>query len=236
MKSIIHLIPMSISHLPPEYWMPKKTRNLISTIEHFIVEKPKTARALLKSIGIMKNIHDINIYNINDFIEYQKIKQFLNNLKFHNIGLISEAGCPAIADPGSLIISVAHSMNFIIKPHVGPSSIILGLMSSGMNGQNFCFRGYPPIKSDIRIKTLLNWEKESKLNNQTQIFIETPYRNESIFKTMIDILKEDTKLCIARYILSENEYIKTKSIKEWKNDYEQIVLNKMPVIFLFMSN
>lgn len=235
MKSTIHLIPTGIGNLPYEYWLPQKTQELVSKIKIFIVENKKTARSFLKSINTIHPIKNIEIYDISNLKSSKEINSLLKRLEYDNdIAIISEAGCPAIADPGSLIVYEAHSMGLYVKPHTGPSSVILSLMASGINGQNFCFRGYLPINKINRISTLLTWENESYNKKQTQIFIETPYRNEHIFKSILEELKSTTILCIARHIFSENEYIKTFTIGKWKT-MEHPKLHKMPTIFLFLA-
>ena len=147
-----------------------------------------------------------------------------------NIGLISDAGCPCIADPGSVIVEKAHQLGITVKPLVGPSSIIMAMMSSGMNGQNFTFNGYLPINKNDRKKIVKDLENKSKKNNQSQIFIETPYRNEKLLSDLITLLSPVTNLCIAYNITESDEFIKTHTIKDWKNT--KVNFHKKPAIFI----
>ncbi len=206
-------------------------KNLINDTNYYIVEKEKNARRFIKYICPEKNQNSIFFYILNKHSE-SYLNTFLTPcLKGLNIGLMSDAGCPAIADPGSIIVKLAHEKKIKVVPIIGPSSILLAMMSSGFNGQNFAFNGYLPInKNELKIK-LKKLETKSQLENQTQIFIETPYRNTKLFKSMMEILNPNTELCIASNLSMENEFILTCSIKKWKNK-KGMDLNKKPAIFL----
>ena len=209
------------------------TLNIIEEIEYFIFENKKPGRAFVKSVLPLKNQSKLVINELNKFTEKQSIKTFLEPcLKGNNMALISDAGCPGIADPGAEIVSIAHELKIKVIPLVGPSSIFLALMASGMNGQNFKFNGYLPIDKNNRIEQIKLLEKKSTLT--TQIFMETPYRNENLIFNLIKFLKPSTKLCIATDITLESEMIKTDIIQNWKKN--TIKYNKRPSIFLIQSS
>ena len=172
---------------------------------------------------------------LNKFTQVTELPSYLDScLQGRNIGLLSEAGCPGIADPGAEVVKIAHEKDIQVVPLVGPSSILLALMSSGMNGQSFAFKGYLPIDKSERKSALKNLERISIKENQSQIFIETPYRNNKMLEDIINCLQADTRLCIACDITLTTEYIKTKKVKEWKST--KIDINKRPAIFLIQSD
>lgn len=196
-------------------------------------ENERTARRFLKSI-----CKEIIIDNYEWFTIHKVEKEILNVFKEKikenkNIAIISEAGCPGIADPGQILINAAQQMNATVKPLVGPNSILLALMASGMNGQQFQFVGYLPIENNDKILRIKEIEEESRKNNCTQIFIETPYRNNQLLESILKICRPSTQLCIAAEITSANEFIKTKKVEDWKN--EKVDLHKKPVIFLLLA-
>ena len=229
----LYLIPTLIGDESSLNQISSFTKEIIKKINYYIVENEKSARSFIKKICPKKNQDELIFFIINK----KKYKSNTNYLKpcleGHSTILMSDAGCPAIADPGSDIISLAHTNKLIIKPIPGPSSIILALMSSGMNGQNFSFNGYLPINKKERILKIKKIEKNSNLLSQSQIFIETPYRNNQLFNDLIRHLKPYTRLCIASNLTSKKEYINTMRIFEWKNI--KIELNKKPTIFIIES-
>ena len=197
----------------------------------FVVENIRSARRYIKKIIPEKSIDEITFFSYGKYDNLDLKNDFLQNILTGNdIGLISEAGVPAVADPGSKIIEYAHKFNIQVKPLVGPSSILLAIMSSGMNGQNFAFNGYLPINSKEQIKKIKQLENLSKKTGQTQIFMETPYRNNKLLKTLTNVCWDNTMLCVASNITQENESIITKSILEWKT--LKINIDKQPSIFL----
>ncbi|AGF48456.1 putative methyltransferase [Candidatus Kinetoplastibacterium oncopeltii TCC290E] len=235
MIATLHLIPVRIGDSNPGFWMPEEALKQARKIKVYIAENAKSARSFLKDIGSLYQLNNIKIYQLSSNTTKNQISEWLSCFEeCKDIGLISESGCPAIADPGSNVVLIAQSMGINIKPWTGPSSIFLSLMASGLNGQNFAFRGYPPIKSDELKRKIISWEKESNNINQTQIMIETPYRNMSLFKALLDDLNQDTLLCIASSITSECEYIKTLSVFEWKSKKTDFIYKK-PTIFLFLA-
>lgn len=210
------------------------TEKVIQTIKEtnfFIVENIRTARRYIKRIVPEKSIDKITFFAYGKHNSFNIQEDFLQNILLGNdIGIISEAGVPAVADPGSKIVEYAHKFNIKVTPLVGASSILLALMSSGMNGQNFAFNGYLPIEKKDQIKKIKYLESICKKTNQTQIFMETPYRNNKLFNTIINVCHGNTKLCIASNITQNNESIITKEIREWKTI--KINIDKQPTIFL----
>ena len=210
------------------------TEKIIQTIKEtkiFIVENIRTARRYIKKIVPEKSIDKITFFAYGKHNSFNIQEDFLKNILLGNdIGIISEAGIPAVADPGSKIVEYAHKFNIKVTPLVGASSILLALMSSGMNGQNFAFNGYLPIEKKDQIKKIKYLESICKKTNQTQIFMETPYRNNKLFNTIINVCHGNTKLCIASNITQNNESIITKEIREWKTI--KINIDKQPTIFL----
>lgn len=210
------------------------TEKVIQTIKEtnfFIVENIRTARRYIKRIVPEKSIDKITFFAYGKHNSFNIQEDFLQNILLGNdIGIISEAGVPAVADPGSKIVEYAHKFNIKVTPLVGASSILLALMSSGMNGQNFAFNGYLPIEKKDQIKKIKYLESICKKTNQTQIFMETPYRNNKLFNTIINVCNGNTKLCIASNITQNNESIITKEIREWKTI--KINIDKQPTIFL----
>jgi len=208
-------------------------QSLISKTKYFIFENEKPGRVFIKEISPEKKQSELNISILNKHTTEEEFNDFLNPcLNGNDIALISDAGCPGIADPGSEIVRLAHQSKIKVVPLVGPSSILLALMASGMSGQNFKFNGYLPIEKNERKSKIKNLEKTSIIT--TQIFMETPYRNNKFVSVLLEVLKPETELCIACDITLTTEYIKTKKVKEWKST--KIDINKRPAIFLIQSD
>jgi 16S rRNA (cytidine1402-2'-O)-methyltransferase len=225
--TVLHEDEKALQTIPP-YIL-----NAVKDCTVFFVENEKTARRFLKKLWKEMVIDNYQWYTIHKAEDEVKAR-FLNHLKEgKNIGIISEAGCPCIADPGQILVNVAQQINATIIPLVGPSSILLALMASGMNGQSFQFTGYLPIDSVERKKAIRELEEYSFKKNCTQIFIETPYRNNQLVKDILQTGKDETLFCIAVDITSSTEKIQTKKIKDWKNDIPE--LHKHPAIFLLLS-
>lgn len=232
MKAKLYLIPTTLGNNNPLEVLPIKVKQVIEETSHFIVENEKSARRFIKKIAPEKIQSELVLYPLDKRVNVIDTQSYLNICNTGvNIGLLSEAGVPAIADPGAVIVELAHKKNIKVVPLVGPSSILLAMMSSGFNGQNFCFNGYLPIDSKDRKFTLKNLERLSKDKNQSQIFIETPYRNDKMLADLLQVLHADTKLCIAADITLKEEYIRTLSVKEWKNTAKPL-LHKRPTIFI----
>ncbi len=216
-KGKLYLIPTTIGETSIQKVLPSHNSDIINTIEYFIVEELRTARRFLKKAGIIKAIDELNFYTLNEHTKPEEIFNYLEMIeKGYNIGLLSEAGVPCIADPGAEIVKIAQEKNIDIIPLIGPSSILLSLMGSGFNGQNFAFLGYLPIDKKQRSDKLKDIERNIYQNNQTQIFIEAPYRNNQMIEAILNTCRNETMLCIACELTSDNEFIKTKSIASWK--------------------
>ena len=230
-KGKLYLIPTILGKETQEATLPSTILKSIKEIDIFIVENLRTARRHIKKIYREKDIDATTFYSYGKHDTLSLEEDFLPHiLSGQNVGLLSEAGLPCIADPGSKIVEYAHNFQIDVVPFVGPSSIILALMASGMNGQNFAFTGYLPIDKSDRTRALRYLESLTKKTGQTQIFMETPYRNHQLFDAIIKVCSNNTKLCIASDITLSSENIKTKNISEWKQ--EKININKKPTIFL----
>ncbi len=229
----LYLIPCPLGNMPPHEVIPERTIEIIRNLDHFIVEEEKSAIRFLVKIGIKKRIEEISFYLLNEHTDKKQIELFFQQLDKTDYGLLSEAGVPAIADPGSELIMAAHKSGFRIVPLTGPSSILLAMMASGLNGQNFAFNGYLPVKDHERKLKLQYLEKRSFQENQAQIFMETPYRNNKLLKAITESCSPETLLCIAANITLENELICTKTIAAWKKDLPD--LHKQPVIFIIQK-
>ena len=227
-KSLVYLIPSFLSEESIET-IPVYIIDAIKNCTVIFAENERTARRFLKSICKEIVIDDYEWFTIHK-VETEQLAIFKQKIKEEkNIAIISEAGCPGIADPGQILVQASQQLNVTVKPLVGPSSILLALMASGMNGQQFQFVGYLPIDIQSRSLKLKELEEESARKKCTQIFIETPYRNNQMLETILKTCKPSTQLCVASEITSKNEFIKTRSIAEWRN--EKIDLHKKPVIF-----
>jgi 16S rRNA (cytidine1402-2'-O)-methyltransferase len=231
LKGVLYLIPTTLGDNEPLEVLPLSVRKVIEEVDYFIVENEKTARRFIKRITPKKSQPSLTLYKLDKYADEFEVKTYLDVCeKGVSVGLISEAGVPAIADPGAEIVKLAHEKRIKVVPLVGPSSIILAMMASGFNGQNFTFNGYLPIDNSERKKAIKNLEKLSKEKNQSQIFIETPYRNEKMFTDLKNTLTPVTKLCIACDITLQNEYIRTLEVRDWKNEHPD--LHKRPTIFI----
>ncbi len=236
MPKTLHLIPVDLGDAPTSAWLPADTQALAARLTCYIAENAKTARAFLKLIGTQSPLQEITIHTLGTKTTAGEINQWLNDGDPEaEIGLVSEAGCPAVADPGAKVVMAAHKMGIRVIPWVGPSSILLGLMASGLDGQRFTFHGYAPVNPAERGKQLKVWETESAKLHQTQLFIETPYRNAAMFESLLHSLRPDTRLCIARSVTTQEEWIKTKTIAQWKAAPAP-ELDKKPTLFLFLAS
>ncbi len=228
----LYLIPITLGESPISQVIPEYNNTIINEIDVYIVENIKTARRFLKKAGILKPIDELTFFEIDKRSNTSNYPTFIKPLaEGKNIGVLSEAGCPGVADPGAEIVALAQELNYKVVPLVGPSSILLSLMASGFNGQSFCFNGYLPIEQKDRIYKLKDLERLAFREKQTQLFIETPYRNMPLLKDILVTLNNNTKLCIAVDITSNTEEIYTKTIEDWKRE-TKIDLNKRPCIFL----
>jgi 16S rRNA (cytidine1402-2'-O)-methyltransferase len=227
----LFLIPNLLSESPWQNVLPTLNAEIITQISNFIVEDIRNARRFLKKVNREIDIDSLTFMELNKHTPELQKNSYLDIIREGNdMGIISEAGCPGVADPGAEIVKLAHKRNITVVPLVGPSSILLALMASGMNGQNFAFSGYIPVKKPERLKRIQQLENQALHQRQSQIFMETPYRNNHLLTDLLNTCQPGTLLCIAADITSENEMIKTKTISDWKKNPPN--LEKKPVIFI----
>lgn len=230
----LYLIPSPLGEIPPLEVLPISIKRAIEEINIYIVENEKTARHFIKKISPRKSQPSLVLHALNKFTEASEIPNFLNPcLEGHDIGILSEAGCPGIADPGAAVVKIAHQKNIQVIPLVGPSSLILALMASGLNGQDFAFHGYLPIDGGERRREIKKLERKSKEDNQSQLFIETPYRNNKLLEELVKALAGTTQICVACDITLNTEYIRTKTADQWRE--EKVDLHKRPAIFIIQA-
>lgn len=232
METALYLLPVTLGDTAIDKVLPAYNAGIIREIKHFIVEDVRSARRFLKKVDREIDIDTLSFYPLNKHTSPEDISGYLNPLaEGHSMGVISEAGCPAVADPGADVVAIAQRRNLKVVPLVGPSSIILSVMASGFNGQSFAFHGYLPIEPNERSKRLKELEGRIYSEHQTQLFIETPYRNHKMLDDILKACRPQTQLCIAANITCEGEYIKTRTVKEWKGTALPN-LSKIPCIFL----
>ncbi len=233
-KGKLYLIPSPLGENKISEVIPSYVTDILNQISFFCVEELRTARRYLSASGLKGRIGELTFFELNEHTAPSEVESFLAPLiQGSDMALISEAGLPAVADPGALLVELAHKYDIEVIPMVGPSSIFLALMASGMNGQRFSFLGYLPVKSEDRKKRLKEIEKRSATNFETQIFIETPYRNDSLFADILAVCANMTKICVAADITLPTASIKTKTVAEWKTNGLQI--GKRPCVFLLLS-
>lgn len=233
-KGALYLIPNLLGDIQPEAVLPTSVKEAIAKIDYYIVEHEKDARRFIKQVVPEKIQATLNLRQINKFTESEEIPSMLAPCyDGFDVGIISDAGCPGIADPGASVVALAHDNNIEVRPLVGPSSILLGMMASGLNGQSFAFHGYLPIDKESRKKELKRLERLSREAKQSQLFIETPYRNNQILESMIAVLQQDTKICVACDLTLPTQYIKTASVHQWKKT--KVDLHKRPTLFIIQG-
>lgn len=233
-KGNIYLIPCTLGETSPLEVLPFLVKKAVEEIDFYIVENEKNARRFIKNIAPKKQQSNLHIELINKYTEESEIPEMLKPcLDGQDIGVISDAGCPGIADPGAAIVVQAHLQGIRVVPLVGPSSILMAMMASGLNGQNFAFNGYLPIDKRERRKEIKRLERLSEEQDQSQLFIETPYRNNQLLESILNTLQSQTRLCIACDITLPSENIKTYTAERWKNI--QVDLNKKPTIFIIQK-
>ena len=231
MDTALYLLPVTLGDTELNTVLPAYNIEIIQGIKHFIVEDVRSARRFLKKVDREFDIDSLSFYPLNKHTSAEDISGYLEPLLAgESMGVISEAGCPAVADPGADVVAIAQRKNLKVVPLVGPSSIILSVMGSGFNGQSFAFHGYLPIEPGERVKRIKQLEQRIYSENQTQLFIETPYRNHKMVDDLLQNCRPQTKLCIAANLTCEGEYIKTRAISEWKGKVPD--LSKIPCIFL----
>jgi 16S rRNA (cytidine1402-2'-O)-methyltransferase len=231
METALYLLPVTLGDTPLRNVLPSYNSDVIGGIRHFIVENVRTARRFLRQVDPQFDIDGSCFYELNKHTSPQDISTFLQPLYDGKpMGVISEAGCPAVADPGADVVAIAQRKGIKVVPLVGPSSIILSVMASGFNGQSFAFHGYLPIKPDERTRKLRQLEQRIYNENETQLFIETPYRNGKMIEDILKTCRPQTKLCIAANLTCSDEFVQTRTIKEWRGKVPE--LSKIPCIFL----
>ena len=229
----LYLIPTSLSKKILKDELKESDLNIVRKLKFFIVETPKIARKVLSGLDMKIQDIDMRILDINS--RKDEISDLLEPLiKGHDVGLMSDAGVPAVADPGNIVVRECHRLSIKVVPLVGPSSVILSLCASGMNGQSFCFNGYLPRDPNKRKSKIKQLERESVRRNMSQIFIETPYRNTSLIKDILEVCNPSTDFCIAVDITGEKEYIKTQSIQEWRLEKDLKILD-IPAIYIILG-
>lgn len=235
MPSTLFLLPVALGPADSDALHPPATLRTTHLLRHFVVENAKSARAELKRIDHPQPLQALDVRELPKTPTDADLSALLAPaLAGQDIGLMSEAGCPAVADPGALLVRQAHRLGIRVAPLVGPSSLLLSLMASGLNGQSFAFHGYLPVKDAERTAALRELEKESRRFKRTQLFIETPYRNQAMFAALLAGLSAETQLCVARELTTAGEWIATRSIASWKKS-EAPDLDRRPTVFLFLA-
>ena len=235
MNARLWLLPVALGDTAWEAILPAATRDAACRLTHFVAENAKTARAELKRLGHPIPLRDIAIEQLPERPTPADVEALLAPLKAgHDLGLVSEAGCPAVADPGALLVRRAHELGIPVRPLVGPSSLLLGLMASGLDGQRFAFHGYLPAKEPERSKRIVELEKESAQKRQTQLFIETPYRNRALFDALLAACRPGTRLCLATDLTLDSEHVATRTVADWRRQPPPL-LDKRPTVFLLLA-
>lgn len=235
MTGTLYLVPVALGDVAWQAFLPQRTRDLACGLHHFVVENAKTARAELKRLGHPVPLRDLHIEELPRTPSTEDLVRLIAPLLAgHDVGLMSEAGCPGIADPGALIVQCAHEHGLRVVPLVGPSSILLALMASGLHGQQFAFHGYLPARDPARSDRIVALERESQRVRQTQIFIETPYRNDALFTALLQACKPQSRLCIASNVTLPDESIVTRHVAEWRRSTPP-ALHHHPTVFLLSA-
>ena len=230
----LYLIPSPLGDNEPAEVIPSAVLDLLKGLDTFVVEELRSARRYLSRAGLKGHIEALRLVTLNEHTTKDEVRQMAALFQDgKDVGLITEAGLPAVADPGSALVELCHDNGITVVPLVGPSSLMLALMASGLNGQSFAFCGYLPAKSDERKAAIKKIEKLSASARQTQIFIETPYRNDSLFADLLQICQAGTRLCIAADITLPTAYIKTMTVAKWKK--ENLTIGKRPCVFLILA-
>lgn len=232
----LYLIPSNLSDpFTPTQILPATVIATAIRLNHYVAENAKSARAFLKGIGVVRPMAQISIQQLNSQTRADTLTQMIAPLLAgHDVGLVSEAGAPGVADPGALLVALAHQHGITVVPLVGPSSILLGLMASGLNGQTFAFHGYLPQDKAARADVIVALERESRQRNMTQLFIETPYRNQALYADLLATLAPSTQLCVARDLTGNHEYVRTSRVADWR--IQTLVIEKLPTLFLFLAS
>jgi 16S rRNA (cytidine1402-2'-O)-methyltransferase len=231
----LYLIPVPLGPTPPETSLPASVLATVRPLKYFVVEQAKTARAFLKAVGTDTVLQELQLEELNEHTKADALDHLLTPLRAgHNVGLLSEAGCPAVADPGADLVALAQNEGIRVVPLIGPSSLLLALMASGLNGQRFAFQGYLPAKEVERNKALKDLEAESRKRQQTQLFIETPYRNRALFDAILQNCQPTTRVTIATDLSLPSESVRTRSVQAWKKETPPEI-ERRPTVFLLLA-
>ena len=235
MAGTLYLIPVPLGPSAPQDSLHPDVLATVRPLRHFVVEQAKSARAFLKAAGTDLPLQELQLEELNEHSRPDAIEHLLAPLRAgHDVGLLSEAGCPAVADPGADLVALAQRENIRVVPLIGPSSLLLALMASGLNGQRFAFQGYLPAKDADRNKTLRELEAESRKRRQTQLFIETPYRNRAMFDAILQACQGTTRLCVATDLTLPGEFIRTLTVAQWKKQTPPEI-ERRPTVFLLLA-
>lgn len=234
MKGKLYLIPSPLGEYDPAQVIPAPTLDLLQHIGCYVVEEVRTARRYLSRAGLKGHIQELEFHELNEHTSAEEVERLVALFEDgRDVGLISEAGLPAVADPGSALVALCHRHGIEVVPQVGPSSLMMALMASGLNGQSFTFCGYLPAKTEDRRNAIRSIEKVSQSRRQTQIFIETPYRNDAMFSDLLQSCRPSTRICVAADITMPDEFIRTRTVAEWKK--ENPIIGKRPCVFLMLA-
>jgi 16S rRNA (cytidine1402-2'-O)-methyltransferase len=235
MAATLYLIPVALGDSPWPHYLPQTSRDIACTLRHFAVENAKSARAELKRIGHPLPLRELAIEQLPEKPSAADIERLLAPLREdHDLGLMSEAGCPGVADPGALLVRRAHELGIAVRPLIGPSSLLLALMASGLDGQRFTFHGYLPAREPERARRITELEGESQKNSQTQLFIETPYRNAALFDALVATCRPQTLLCVASDLSLPTETVVTRNVADWRK-LQRPDLDKRPTVYLLLA-
>ena len=230
----LYLIPSPLGDGAPEDVLPAPVFQILPQIRRYVVEEVRTARRFLSSAGLRGHIEELEFHTLNEHTSPQEVEAMLSLFgDGQDVGLLSEAGLPAVADPGAALVALCHRHGIRVVPLVGPSSLMLALMASGLNGQSFAFRGYIPAKTDERRAALKELEKQSRALNQSQILIETPYRNDALFADLLQGLSPTTRLCVAADLTLPTQYIRTDTVAGWRKT--PVTVGKRPCVFILLA-
>lgn len=232
--SKLYLIPTTLGDNQPFEVLPASVLGIIPQIRIFVVEEVRTARRFLSKAGLKGHIDELEFHTLNEHSGEDEISALTGLFSKGDVGLVSEAGLPAVADPGAMLVAACHRQGIEVVPMVGPSSLMLALMGSGLNGQSFAFRGYLPAKTDERRAALKAVEKQSSQLKQSQIFIETPYRNDALFADMLAGLAEGTRICVAADLTLPTQFIRTRTVAQWKKE-KAFLIGKRPCVFIILA-
>jgi 16S rRNA (cytidine1402-2'-O)-methyltransferase len=234
MKGKLYLIPSPLGDNDPSEVIPAPTLALLQGIRRYVVEEVRTARRYLSRAGLKGHISELEFHELNEHTTPEEVEALASLFDDgQDVGLISEAGLPAVADPGAALVALCHRHGITVVPQVGPSSLMLALMASGLNGQSFAFCGYLPAKTEERRNAVKAIEKASQAHKQTQIVIETPYRNDSFFAELLQTCRPSTRICVAADITLPDAFIRTRTVSEWKK--ENLIIGKRPCVFLILA-